>query len=100
MIRKGTDTKDFPVGPLSPVVVTENLDGIIEHKAYTFNSKETVESFVEDNLIFVSGGKNAPRTLLGIWFGEWKSEVFELDPDTFLQMVIEYGRKKFKTFKY
>jgi len=90
-----TDNEKFPITPLNPVIVTKIVDGKIVQKAYNLGGKTDFESFVEDNLIPVDN-----RTLIGVWKGEWRSDVFQLDFDTMIQRVIEAGKARFKTFKY
>ena len=87
--------EDFPISPLNPLIVTRIVDNKIFQRAYTLNTKEELESFLEENIKF-----DDDRTLLGAWCGEWKTNVFQLDFETTTHKVVEYGRKKFKTFKY
>jgi len=96
MFCKGmrTDMGDFPISPLNPLIVTRVVDGKIFQRAYTFSAKAELEAFVEDNLVFDDG-----RTLIGVWKGEWRSDVFELDFNTIIPKVIAFGRN-YKTFKY
>ncbi|MCL2313251.1 MAG: hypothetical protein FWC41_12405 [Firmicutes bacterium] len=86
---------DFPISPLNPLIVTRIVDNRIFQRAYTLITKDEFESFIEENIQFKDD-----RTLIGSWCGEWKTNVFQLDFEITIQKVIEYGRKKFKTFKY
>ena len=95
MFRNDLENK-FPIHPLNPLIVTRIVDDKIEHRAYTLSSKEELESFIEENVPPV----RCDRTLLGTWAGKWETDVFNLDFNKIFEKVIEYGRSKYKTFKY
>ena len=63
-------------------------------------SKSCICAMLDSQLADVKSGK---KRLLLAWRGDWRTDIFEVTPNTvgiLRDALIEYGRFRYKTFKY